>query len=60
MSVLGSIVATGADGSAALASFHRVGVVLVGLAVVGAALARALPRPPVAAEVDVPGSPGLS
>jgi EmrB/QacA subfamily drug resistance transporter len=60
VSVLGSIVATGADGSAALASFHRVGVVLVGLAVVGAALARALPRPPVAAEVDVPASPGLS
>lgn len=50
VSVLGSIVATGADGSAVLASFHHVGVVLVGLAVAGAALARGVSRP----------APGLS
>ncbi|WP_454048781.1 DHA2 family efflux MFS transporter permease subunit [Cellulomonas sp. Marseille-Q8402] len=44
VSVLGSIVAAGADGAAALSAFHQVGVVLVSLALVGAALARSLSR----------------
>lgn len=39
VSVLGSLVATGAGGAAALASFHQVGGVLVGLALVAAVLA---------------------
>jgi EmrB/QacA subfamily drug resistance transporter len=44
VSVLGSIAAAGGDGSAALAAFHQVGAVLVGLAVAAGVLARALSR----------------
>lgn len=44
VSVLGSIVATGGSGSAALAGFHHVGAVLVVLAVAAAGLARSLAR----------------
>ncbi|MFI2755059.1 DHA2 family efflux MFS transporter permease subunit [Cellulomonas sp. P22] len=44
VSVLGSIAATGGDGAAALAAFHHVGAVLVGLAVAAGVLSRSLSR----------------